>query len=55
VLQLRQLEEHSMKETALILDVSVRTAKARLFRARASLRRSAVIKAIFQARNETAA
>jgi RNA polymerase sigma-70 factor (ECF subfamily) len=55
VLQLRQLEEHSMRETALILDVSVRTAKARLFRARASLRRSAVIKAIFQARNETAA
>jgi hypothetical protein len=55
VIQLGQFEERSVKETAQILDVTISAAKARLYRARAALRRSAALKAISRARNEPAA
>jgi RNA polymerase sigma-70 factor (ECF subfamily) len=55
VLQLRDLQERSMAETAQTLDISIGAAKARLFHARAALRKSAVLRAISQARTEPAA
>jgi RNA polymerase sigma factor (sigma-70 family) len=55
VLQLRDLQERSMAETAQTLDISIGAAKARLFHARAVLRKSAVLRAISQARTEPAA
>ena len=42
-------------ETAQILDVTISAAKARLYHARAALRRSAALKAISRARTEPAA
>jgi len=42
----RRLQEESLTETAQILDISVGTAKARLFHARAALRNSAGLRAI---------
>ncbi len=55
VVQLRQLQEHSMKETASVLDISLAAAKARLFHARAALRKSALLKRIAQTSSEPAA
>jgi RNA polymerase sigma factor (sigma-70 family) len=55
VLQLRQLQEHSIKETASVLDISVAAAKARLFQARAALRKSSALRRIAQASREPAA
>ena len=55
VLQLGQLEERSIKEMAQILDISIPATKARLFHARAALRRSALLRAISRARTEPAA
>jgi len=55
VLQLQQLQEMTMKETAVALGVSVIVAKSRLFHARAALRRSSALKAIAKSRTERAA
>jgi RNA polymerase sigma-70 factor, ECF subfamily len=55
VLQLRDLQERSMAETAQTLDISIAAAKARLFHGRAALRKSAVLRAISRARTEPAA
>jgi RNA polymerase sigma-70 factor (ECF subfamily) len=50
-----QMQERSLKETARVLDISVAAAKGRLFHGRAALRRSAALRAIAQARTEPAA
>jgi len=55
VVELWQLQEFSMKETAKVLNISVAAAKGRLFHARAALRRSAALRAIMQSRTEPAA
>ena len=55
VVELGQLQEFSMKETAKVLNISVAAAKGRLFHARAALRRSAALRAIAQSRTEPAA
>jgi RNA polymerase sigma factor (sigma-70 family) len=55
VLQLRDLQERSTAETAQIVDISIGATKGRLFHARAALRKSAVLRAISQARTEPAA
>jgi RNA polymerase sigma factor (sigma-70 family) len=55
VVQLRQLQERSIKETASVLDISVGAAKARLFQARAALRKSSVLRGIAQASRKPAA
>jgi RNA polymerase sigma factor (sigma-70 family) len=55
VVQLRQLQERSIKETASVLDISVGAAKARLFQARSALRRSSVLRGIAQASKKPAA
>lgn len=44
VIELRQVQEHSIKETAKALRISVTAAKGRLFHARAALRKSAVLR-----------
>lgn len=55
VLEAGHLQESSMKEAAKILNISIAAAKGRLFHARAALRRSTVVRAIFQSRTEPAA
>jgi RNA polymerase sigma-70 factor (ECF subfamily) len=45
-LQLQQLQEHSTKDTASALHISVTAAKGRLFHARAELRKSALLRRI---------
>lgn len=55
VVELGQLQELSMKETAKILSISLAAAKGRLFHARAALRRSAALRAIVQSRTAPAA
>jgi len=55
VVELGQLQEFSMKETAKVLNISVAAAKGRLFHARAALRRSAALRAIAQSQTEPAA
>jgi RNA polymerase sigma factor (sigma-70 family) len=55
VLEIGQLQELSMKETARVLDISVAAAKGRFFHARAQLRRSAALRTIAKARTESAA
>lgn len=55
VVELGQLQEFSIKETAKVLNISVAAAKGRLFHARAALRRSAALRAIVQSRTEPAA
>jgi RNA polymerase sigma factor (sigma-70 family) len=55
VLQLRDIHERSIKETASVLDISEGAAKARLFQARAALRKSSVLKGIARASREPAA
>ncbi len=46
VVEMQQLQEHSMKETARMMGITVAAAKARLFQARAALRKNAGLKAI---------
>lgn len=46
VIVFQQLQEHSMKETAAKIGISVSAAKARLFHAKAALRRAPRLKAI---------
>lgn len=55
VVEIGQLQEISMKETAKLLNISIAAAKGRLFHARAALRRSAALRAIVQSRTRTAA
>jgi RNA polymerase sigma factor (sigma-70 family) len=55
VIQLGQFEERSVKETAQILDITISATKARLYHARAALRRSAALRAVSRTRNEPAA
>jgi RNA polymerase sigma-70 factor (ECF subfamily) len=46
VVELQQLQEHSMKETAAMIGISVPATKARLFHARAALRKAPRLKPI---------
>jgi RNA polymerase sigma factor (sigma-70 family) len=46
VIELQQLQEHSMKETAAIIGISVPAAKARLFHAKIALRKAPRLKSI---------
>jgi RNA polymerase sigma-70 factor (ECF subfamily) len=55
VVELGPLQEFSVNETAKVLNISLAAAKARLFHARAALRRSAALRAIVQSRTEPAA
>jgi len=55
VVEIAQLQEHPLRETAKILDISVAAAKGRFFHARAALRKSAALRAIAQAKTEPAA
>lgn len=47
-IELRQLEEHSLKQTANMMGISLAAAKARIFHARRALRKSAVLRPINQ-------
>jgi RNA polymerase sigma-70 factor, ECF subfamily len=51
VIELQQLQEHSMKETAAIIGISVPAAKARLFHAKVALRKAPRLRSISSARN----
>jgi RNA polymerase sigma-70 factor, ECF subfamily len=55
VIEVGQLRELPIKETARVLDISVAAAKGRFFHARAVLRRSAIIRSMARARTEPAA
>lgn len=55
VIEIGQLQELSIKETAKVLDISIAAAKGRFFHARAALRRSAALRAIAAERTEPAA
>ena len=55
VVEIGQLQELSMKETARILDISVAAAKARSFHGRAVLRKSAALRAVVLSRTNPAA
>ena len=55
VIEVGQLQELSMKETAKVLDISLAAAKGRFFHGRAALRRSPALRAIAQAARESAA
>jgi len=55
VVEIGQLQELPMQETARILDISVAAAKGRFFHARAALRRSAALRAIGKVKKEPAA
>lgn len=55
VIEIGQLQERSIKETAKVLDISIAAAKGRFFHARAALRRSAALRAISTERTEPAA
>jgi len=46
VIELQQLQEHSMKETAALIGISVPAAKARLFHAKVALRKAPRLRAI---------
>jgi RNA polymerase sigma factor (sigma-70 family) len=52
VIELQQLLEHSMKETAAIIGISVPAAKARLFHGKAALRKASRLKSIRPGRIE---
>ena len=52
VVELQQLQEHSMKETAAIIGISVPAAKARLFHAKVALRKAPRLKSIRSARTK---
>ena len=47
-IELRQLEEHSLKQTANMMGISLAAAKARVFHARRALRKSAILRPINQ-------
>jgi DNA-directed RNA polymerase specialized sigma24 family protein len=53
--EIGQMQERSLKETARVLDISVAAAKGRLFHGRAALRKSDALRCIAQARTEPAA
>jgi len=55
VVEVVQLHELPIKETARVLDISVAAAKGRFFHARAALRKSVALRAVAQARTEPAA
>lgn len=55
VVEVAQLQELPIKDTARVLDISVAAAKGRFFHARAALRRSVALRAVAQARTEPAA
>ena len=55
VLEIGPLQEHPMKETARLLDISVAAAKGRLFHARAALRHSSMLRSVVEARGESVA
>ena len=55
VVEMAQLEELPLKETARVLDISVAAAKGRLFHARAALRKSAALQAVARVRKQPAA
>jgi RNA polymerase sigma-70 factor (ECF subfamily) len=46
VVEMQQLQEHSMKETARMMGITVAAAKSRLFHARVALRKNSGLKAI---------
>jgi RNA polymerase sigma factor (sigma-70 family) len=50
VIELQQLQEHSMRETAAIIGISVPAAKARLFHAKIALRKAPRLKSVRSAR-----
>lgn len=52
VIELQQLQEHSMKETAAIIGISVPAAKARLFHGKVALRKASRLKLISLGRNK---
>src|SRR5277367_5654101 len=52
VIELQQLQEHSMKETAAMIGISVPAAKARLFHAKVALRKAPRLRAIRADRNK---
>ncbi len=45
VVEMQQLQEHSMKETARMMGITIAAAKARLFHARAVVRKNSGLKA----------
>jgi RNA polymerase sigma-70 factor (ECF subfamily) len=55
VVEIGQLQERPMKETARLLDISVAAAKGRLFHARAALRDSSVLRSVADVPGESAA
>ena len=55
VIEMGHLKDLSMAEIARVLNISIGAAKARLFQARAALRRSAALRLIAPSRTETAA
>jgi len=52
VIELQQLKEHSMKETAQMIGISVPAAKARLFHAKVALRKAPRLKSIGSGRTK---
>jgi RNA polymerase sigma factor (sigma-70 family) len=52
VIELQQLQEHSVKETAAMIGISVPAAKARLFHAKVALRKAPRLKSIRSARTK---
>lgn len=50
VIELQQLQEHSMKETAAIIGISVPAAKARLFHGKVALRKASRLRSISSVR-----
>ena len=46
VVEMHQMQEHSLKETAQVLGISAAAAKARMFHARAALRRMPLLKSM---------
>ena len=53
VIEIGQLQERSVKETARLLDISVAAAKGRLFLARAALRDSFMLRSVVEVRGES--
>jgi RNA polymerase sigma-70 factor (ECF subfamily) len=51
VIEMKQLEERSMRETAETMCISVAAAKARLFHAKLALRKSSILKLMHQSRS----
>jgi RNA polymerase sigma factor (sigma-70 family) len=51
VVEMKQLQERSMRETAETMCISVAAAKARLFHAKLALRKSSILKLMQQSRN----